>query len=119
MNSGSGYRLIQMYPNKIKLLYIWSPLMAINNTSPNNNVLMPYLFYLNPGIATSYAMNSNNTAPFTIGSWHLSYWDSYLLISVGMALLFLILSIWLVKPRHHLFPRRHLAGRSKKMPATV
>ncbi|GCE19913.1 ABC transporter permease [Dictyobacter kobayashii] len=119
ITSGQGYHFFQLYPNKSKLFFVWNPIVALTTTTPNNSTFSPFMFFVDFGYGTGYGGTASSATPVTIGSWHLSYWATYTIISVAMALIFILLSMLMVKPRHYRASRRHLIRRTNKTPITA
>lgn len=109
LTSGQGYRFFQLYPVKSKLFFIWNPIIALTNTTPNNSAFSPFIFFLNFGYGTGYGGTGSDTTPITVGSWHFSYWATYNIISVTMALVLILLSMLMARPRRYYSPRRSVS----------
>ncbi|GCE05842.1 ABC transporter permease [Dictyobacter aurantiacus] len=109
LTSGQGYRFFQIYPVKSKLLFVWNPLIALTNITPNNSVFSSFIFFLNFGYGTGYGGVGGDAAPVVIGNWHLSYWVTYSIISAVMAFILILLSMLLARPRRYASPRRSVS----------
>ncbi|GCF07766.1 ABC transporter permease [Dictyobacter arantiisoli] len=105
LTSNSGYQFFLRYPTRAKLFLVWNPFVALSTSSASaSNPFSTLLMLLNFG---GYGNSGNSATPFYLGSWHLTYWTTYILISLGFSLCFFLLSMWMVKPRQHrLFKRK-------------
>ncbi|GHO83411.1 ABC transporter permease [Dictyobacter formicarum] len=119
LTSGQGYHFFQLYPVKSKLFFIWNPLVALTNTTPNNSAFSPFIFFLNFGYGTGYGGTGSNVTPVTVGNWQLSYWTTYNIISVTVALVLILLSMLMARPRRYYSPRHHPVSRSRETQITV
>lgn len=104
LSTSQGYRFFRLYPNKSKLLFAWNPLIALNSTYPNNTSLSPFFFFLNFGYGAGYA-NASST-PYILGTWQLSYWLLYTLITLAVAICCSLLCMWAAKPLQHWHRRK-------------
>ncbi len=93
--SSGNTRLFLIYPDRMRLLYLWNPITALASTYPANNGLFSYYgasnYYGNSygyGLgALGAAFGYGNTSPYTWGSWQVMPWVAYCIVSLLVALI--------------------------------
>ncbi len=102
-SSSGGMRFLQLYPTQARILFAGNPLVALTNTYPSDITVSPlaFLYFLGSGYGPGYGLGTGTTNgyAFAIGSWHVSFWMGFTLISVGITLLLVLLCLWTIKPR--------------------
>lgn len=94
INSTSLTRWFQVYPNRMRLIYIWNPVTALGSTYPATSAIT----YSNIYYFSGFGLGSSFTSSFSLGSMRIVPWLVYTLISLAMTVIFFLLSLLLVKP---------------------
>lgn len=91
--SSSNIRLLQVLPDRMRLLAFWNPVTALSSTYPvnNNNLLVSY----GAGGPNTYgyglsmlsaAFGYGNVAPYVWGNWLVAPWIIYSIVSLLVSL---------------------------------
>ena len=111
--SSGGWHYIQNDPGGARLLFVWNPLAALANTYPNGSGgLFPINISLLGFGYGSYTGGVIPSAYSLFGTWNISAWIVYSLITLIAAFLLFVASIFIVRPRAYNY--RNLFNRHKK-----
>ena len=108
-SSSGGMRFLQLYPAQARVLFAGNPLVALTNTYPSDITASPlaFLYILGSGYGPGYGLSTANGYAFAIGSWHLSFWLGFTLISLIVTFLLVLLCLLTIKPRVLYFAARN------------
>jgi ABC-type transport system involved in multi-copper enzyme maturation permease subunit len=92
--SSSNVRLLQMLPDRMRLLAFWNPVTALSSTYPANNSWFSNYSTGSAGNSYGYGLSMlssafgyGNVTPYLWGNWQVAPWIIYSIVSLLVALI--------------------------------